>query len=81
MMATMNISVPEPMKAWIEAEVANGHYASVSDYIRELVRQRIEHRRSLDAFNAALEEGRKSGVSTRSVEDIIAAERARLAAS
>jgi antitoxin ParD1/3/4 len=30
-MATMTISLPEPMKDWIEARIKEGGYASTSD--------------------------------------------------
>lgn len=37
-MQTMNISLPDPMKQFVEEQVVGGHYSSVSEYIRELVR-------------------------------------------
>jgi antitoxin ParD1/3/4 len=38
-MATMNISLPDRMKHWIEERVATGRYANASDYVRDLVRE------------------------------------------
>jgi antitoxin ParD1/3/4 len=38
-MATMTISLPDPMKEWIEAQISKGDYASTSDYVRDLVRR------------------------------------------
>ena len=37
-MPTLNISLPDPMKAFIEAQVQSGSYASASDYVCALVR-------------------------------------------
>lgn len=37
-MQTMNISLPDPMKQYVEEQVAAGAYSSASEYIRELVR-------------------------------------------
>jgi antitoxin ParD1/3/4 len=37
-MATMNISLPETMKDWVEAQIQTGRYGSISDYIRRLIR-------------------------------------------
>ncbi len=37
-MATMNISLPDQMKAWVEEQVKSGRYANSSDYMRDLVR-------------------------------------------
>jgi antitoxin ParD1/3/4 len=38
-MTTLNISLPEAMKAFIEKEVAAGSYSTVSEYIRALIRE------------------------------------------
>ena len=38
-MATMNVSLPDEMKEWVEAQAATGRYANVSDYIRDVLRR------------------------------------------
>jgi antitoxin ParD1/3/4 len=38
-MKTMNISLPETMKLYLDEQVLEGEYSSVSEYIRELVRE------------------------------------------
>ena len=30
-MATMNVSLPDPMKAWVEAQVQGGQYGNASE--------------------------------------------------
>lgn len=35
-MATMNISLPDPMKAWVEEQAKSGRYANTSDVVRDL---------------------------------------------
>jgi antitoxin ParD1/3/4 len=37
-MQTMNISLPDPMKQYVEEQVTAGDYSSASEYMRELVR-------------------------------------------
>jgi antitoxin ParD1/3/4 len=37
-MQTMNISLPDPMKEYVEGQVTAGAYSSASEYVRELVR-------------------------------------------
>lgn len=32
-MATMNVSLPEQMKEWVEAQMKGGRYGNASDYI------------------------------------------------
>lgn len=38
-MSTLNISLPEAMKLFVEEQVKGGMYSSASDYIRALVRE------------------------------------------
>lgn len=37
-MATLNISMPDELRAFIEARVNMGEYQSASDYLRDLIR-------------------------------------------
>lgn len=37
-MQSMNISLPEPLKEFVDRQVAQGRYSSVSEYMRELIR-------------------------------------------
>ena len=38
-MATMNISLPDQMKEWVEAQSGSGRYSNASDYVRDLIRR------------------------------------------
>ena len=38
-MASMNISIPESLSEWVRTRVEAGHYAGVSEYVRELIRK------------------------------------------
>ena len=38
-MATMNVSLPDPMKEWVEAQSQTGRYSNASDYVRDLIRR------------------------------------------
>lgn len=73
-MATMNISLPDEMRVWIESQVASGRYANASDYIRDLIRN---NQATTDIIRLALIEGEQCGDSDRTVSDIIAAEKKR----
>ncbi|MFM8607984.1 MAG: type II toxin-antitoxin system ParD family antitoxin [Hyphomicrobiales bacterium] len=46
-MATMNISLPDQMKEWVEAQALTGRYSNASDYVRDLIR-RDQERGTLD---------------------------------
>jgi len=41
-MTTVNISVPDSMKTFIDEQVAKGGYSTTSEYIRQLLRQEAE---------------------------------------
>lgn len=77
-MATMNISVTAPMRAWVEAKVADGEYATASDCMRDLMRERMTREAKLEALKIAIQEGVDSGLSDRSWQDVIAEARDRI---
>ena len=60
-MATMNVSLPEPMKAWVERQAEGGRYGNASDYVRDLIRRDQERKAALEALQAAISEGAQSG--------------------
>ncbi len=49
-MATMNVSLPDPMKEWVEEQVGGGLYSNASDYVRDLIRQIRMHRISVSSL-------------------------------
>jgi antitoxin ParD1/3/4 len=78
-MASMNVSVPDPMRDWVERRIATGQYASVSDYVRDLIRRDQAQTDEHQAIVAALVEGENSGISKRRIPEILAAVKADLA--
>ena len=50
---TINISLPEPMRSFVETQVAQGAFSSVSEYFRELVR-RAQRETAQDEIEAKL---------------------------
>ena len=51
-MATMNVSLPEPMKAWVERQAAGGRYGNASDYVRDLIRRDQQRAEAIAALQA-----------------------------
>jgi antitoxin ParD1/3/4 len=43
-MTSLNISLPEPLKQYVEGQVSSGDWGTPSEYIRELIRQDKERR-------------------------------------
>ena len=48
-MATMNISLPDELKQFVDAQVSEHGYGSTSEYLRDLVR-RDKERKEQEAF-------------------------------
>ena len=38
-MSTMNISLPETLRSFVDSQVSDGDYTSSSEYVRELLRK------------------------------------------
>jgi antitoxin ParD1/3/4 len=69
-MATMNVSLPDPMKAWVEAQVETGHFSNASDYVRDLIRRDQQDQAHREALVQALVAGETSGISSRDIAEI-----------
>ena len=73
------ITVTDQLDAWIKARIASGRFTNDSEYIRHLIR-RDEQQEKLAALQSAIHEGLDSGVSDRSVPQIVETAEARLRA-
>jgi antitoxin ParD1/3/4 len=61
-MQSMNISLPESMKNFVETEVASGGYSTASEFIRDLLRE-AQKRKARAKVDALLLEGLQSETS------------------
>lgn len=72
-MQSMNISLPDPMKQYVEEQVSTGAYSSASEYVRELVRA-DQKRRDKDQLEQlllnALNSGEPIEITTQMLEDV-----------
>lgn len=57
-MATMNVSLPDELRSFVDAQVKEGSFGSTSEYVRELIRRDYERRQ----LRAALIEGARGPV-------------------
>lgn len=70
-MATMNVSLPDPMKEWVESQTATGRYANASDYVRDLIRKDQERAAKIASMQRLVDEGLASGpAESASVDEI-----------
>lgn len=76
-MATMNISLPDALKAFAEEQGAGGAYANVSDYVRDLIRRDQMRKTAIAEIQALVDEGLASGPSEPfDMDEFLAARRA-----
>ena len=76
-MATMNVSLPDQMKAWVEEQARGGRYGNASDYVRDLIRRDERRQRALAEMRAFVQEGIDSGPAEPfDMEDFLARKRA-----
>lgn len=57
-MTTMNVSLPDELRSFVDAQVHEGNYGSTSEYVRELIRRDRDRRQ----LRAALLEGAQGSV-------------------
>ena len=69
-MATMNISLPDPMKSWVEEQAQSGRYSNSSDYVRDLIRRDRERALKIANLQALTTEGLESGRGERTMEEL-----------
>ena len=60
-MATMNVSLPDPMKDWVESRTRDGRFGNASDYVRHLIRKDQERQAAIAALQAEITIGLESG--------------------
>jgi antitoxin ParD1/3/4 len=60
-MATMNVSLPDPMKDWVEAQTRTGRYSNASDYVRDLIRRDQDRQNAITELQKLVDEGLASG--------------------
>ena len=66
---TMNVSLPQPLKRYVDDKVSSGVYGSASEFVREVIRQRYEQdqqrQEAKQALAAKLLQGLESGKPAR----------------
>lgn len=73
-MRTMNISLPDSLKSYIDEQVAERGFGTASEYMRDLIREDRERQR----LRNLLLDGAESGPAVVADDDYFAALRARV---
>lgn len=75
-MATMNISLPDSMKSWVERQTQCGRYGNASDYMRDLIRRDQERAAAIADLQSIVDEAIASGETEATLDEILAEARA-----
>ncbi|UMY20179.1 type II toxin-antitoxin system ParD family antitoxin [Methylobacterium organophilum] len=70
-MATLNLSLPEPMKEWVEAQARSGRFSDAGEYLRALIQRDRETADARAELERLVAEGFDSGVSELSMDDVL----------
>jgi len=74
------VTLTDQQEQWIRARLAAGDFTSGSEYIRELIRRDRDENIKLQALKTAIQEGLDSGVSDKTIPQIMEEVEARLRA-
>jgi len=72
-MTTMNISLPDSLKAYVDEQVSRRRYGSTSEYVRDLIRRDLDR----STLRGLLLDGADSDPSVEAGEELFAALRDR----
>ncbi|KGE03835.1 type II toxin-antitoxin system ParD family antitoxin [Pseudohaliea rubra] len=78
-MATMNVSLPDAMKAWVDECSRSGRYSNASDYVRDLIRRDQERAGRIAELQGLIDEALAGGDGVRTMDSLQAEATARLA--
>ena len=69
-MASMNISLPDPMRDWVEQQMKSGRYDNASEYMRDLIRHDQDRASKIAAMQRLVDEAMASEDSDKSLSEI-----------
>ena len=69
-MATMNVSLPQQMKQWVEQQMQSGRYSNSSDYVRDLIRRDQDRAAKIAHMQHLVTEGLNSGRGARTMNQL-----------
>jgi antitoxin ParD1/3/4 len=70
-MIRKTIAIPDDMGTWVYERIQSGQYNNESEYFRDLVRRDQERQEAISQIRQMLDEGEASGISPRTVPDIM----------
>ena len=76
-MATMNVSLPDKMREWVDRQTESGRYGNASDYVRDLIRRDQDRAAKIAHMQKLIDEARAGGISDLTFDQVIDRARAK----
>jgi len=76
-MATMNVSLPDKMREWVDQQTESGRYGNASDYVRDLIRRDQDRAAKIAHMQKLIDEARAGGISDLTFDQVIDRARAK----
>lgn len=70
-MTRKTITISDAMDGWVKAQINSGRYSNDSEYFRDLIRRDQDKRLAEQELLSLIEDGLNSGISKKSVPDIM----------
>ena len=64
-------ALPDPSKEWVEDQACSGRYGNTNDYVRQPIRHGQERKYKIAHMQALVDESLDSGVSEKTVAEIL----------
>lgn len=71
-MATMNVSLPDSMKQWVELQAKDGLFSHASDYVSDVIRRDQEQVAKIAQLHQRVSEGLARGTGERTMAQLAA---------
>jgi antitoxin ParD1/3/4 len=68
---TRVLSLSDPLGEWAEEQAANNNFKSASEYVESVLLRERRKQEGLAEFDRLIQEGIDSGISDRSIEEIL----------
>jgi antitoxin ParD1/3/4 len=61
---TMNVSLPQPLKRYVDGRVSSGIYGSASEFVREAIREKLSRDQEQEQARAILAQKLQAGLNS-----------------
>lgn len=71
-MTKVQLFLPDPLGEWVEKQASDNKFDNAADFVENLLREAQERQEILAEFDQLIQEGIDSGISDRTMDEILA---------